>query len=60
MNSRANRIKLIRNINGNQEVYLIDLSTIDGIKDGSIILQSNDIIYVEYDDSQIISRYVAR
>ena len=47
MNSRANRIKLIRNINGNQEVYLIDLSTIDGIKDGSIILQSNDIIYVE-------------
>ena len=47
LNSRANRIKLIRNNNGKQEVYLIDLSTIDGINDGTMILQSNDIIYVE-------------
>ena len=46
-NSRANRIKLIRKNDGKQEVYLIDLSTIDGISDGTIILQSNDIIYVE-------------
>ena len=46
-NSRANRIKLIRKNDGKQEVYLIDLSTIDGINDGTIILQSNDIIYVE-------------
>ena len=47
VNSRANRIKLIRNNNGKQEVYLIDLSTIEGLNDGSTILQSNDIIYVE-------------
>ncbi len=45
--SKAQRIKLIRNIKGNQEVYLIDLSTIKGLRDGSTILQSNDIIYVE-------------
>jgi len=46
-NSRANRIKLIRNINGIQEVYLIDLSTIEGLNKANTILQSNDIIYVE-------------
>ena len=46
-NSRANRVKLIRNNKGNQEVYLIDLSTIEGLNNANTILQSNDIIYVE-------------
>ena len=46
-NGRAKRIKLIRNTQEKQEVYLIDLSTIDGLKDASLTLQSNDIIYVE-------------
>ena len=47
IDSRANRIKLIRKNDKKQEVYLIDLSTIEGINDGTMILQSNDIIYVE-------------
>jgi len=46
-NGRAKRIKLIRKTQEKQEVYLIDLSTIDGLKDASLTLQSNDIIYVE-------------
>ncbi len=46
-NGRAKKIKLIRNTEKKQEVYLIDLSTINGLNDASIILQSNDIIYVQ-------------
>lgn len=44
---RANRIKLIRGDLSDPKVYLIDLSTIDGIRQADIILQANDIIYVE-------------
>jgi polysaccharide biosynthesis/export protein len=44
---RANRIKLIRGDLKNPEVYLIDLSTIEGMKQADFIVQSNDIIYVE-------------
>lgn len=44
---RAARIKLIRGDLSNPEVYLIDLSTIEGISQSDIILQANDIIYVE-------------
>lgn len=46
-NGRAKKIKLIRKTDEKQEVYLIDLSKIEGLKDASMILQSNDIIYVE-------------
>jgi len=44
---KARRIKLIRDVNGNHEVYLLDLSTIKGIDDAHIVLQANDIIYVD-------------
>lgn len=44
---RAARIKLIRGDLSDPEVYLIDLSTIEGISQSDIILQANDIIYVE-------------
>ncbi len=44
---KAHKIKLIRGNPVKPEVYLIDLSTIDGIKEGSMVLQANDIIYVE-------------
>jgi polysaccharide export outer membrane protein len=44
---RANRIKLIRGDLSDPKVYLIDLSTIDGIRQADIILQANDIIYIE-------------
>lgn len=44
---RASRIKLIRGDLSNPDVYLIDLSTIDGIQQSDITLQANDIIYIE-------------
>lgn len=44
---KAYRIKLIRGNLKDPEVYLIDLSKIEGLKYADIILQANDIIYVE-------------
>jgi polysaccharide biosynthesis/export protein len=44
---RANRVKLIRGDLSNPQVYLINLSTIEGVKDANMIIQANDIIYVE-------------
>jgi polysaccharide export outer membrane protein len=44
---KAKRIKLIRTVDGKREVYLIDLSDIEGLKLADIIVQANDIIYVE-------------
>ena len=44
---KARKIKLIRGDSQNPEVYLIDLSTIEGMKNGDMIIQANDIIYVE-------------
>lgn len=44
---RAKRIKLIRGDLNNPQVFLIDLSTIEGLSQADIILQANDIIYVE-------------
>lgn len=46
-NGKAYRIKLIRGDPKNPQVYLFDLSTIEGFKQSGIPLQSNDIIYVE-------------
>lgn len=43
----SSRIKVIRNINGKQEVYLIDLSTIEGIKYANMSVEADDMIYVE-------------
>lgn len=44
---KAFRIKLIRGDLKNPKVYLIDLSTLDGMKKANLVLQANDIIYVE-------------
>lgn len=44
---KARMVKLIRGDLKNPEVYLIDLSTIDGVKHADLVLQANDIIYVE-------------
>lgn len=44
---RAGRVKLIRGDLSDPEVYKIDLSTINGLDQANIILQANDIIYVE-------------
>jgi len=46
-NGKANRIKLIRGDLNNPQVYLIDLSTIDGMKKADMTIQGNDIIYIE-------------
>lgn len=44
---KAHRIKLIRGDLKNPKVYLIDLSSIDGMKEANLVLQANDIIYIE-------------
>jgi polysaccharide export outer membrane protein len=47
MNGKANRIKIIRGDLKNPQVYLVDLSTIEGMKKANMTLQGNDIIYIE-------------
>lgn len=44
---KAKIVKLIRQNKDQRDVYLIDLSTIAGIQQGTMVLQANDIIYVE-------------
>lgn len=44
---KAYKIKLIRGSLKDPKVYLIDLSTISGMKEADLVLQANDIIYVE-------------
>lgn len=44
---RANKIKLIRGDLKNPQVYKIDLSTLEGIKEANLTIQANDIIIVE-------------
>lgn len=43
----ASKVKLIRTIDNKQNVYLMDLSTIEGIEFAQMYVQSNDVIYVE-------------
>ena len=43
----ASRIKIIRGELNNPEIYLIDLSTIDGIKDANLSMQAGDIVYID-------------
>lgn len=44
---KAYKVKLVRNGNKKAEVYLMDLSTIDGVIAGNTLVQANDLIYVE-------------
>ena len=47
--SKANNIRVMRKVKNNQrEIYKIDLSTIKGVKEASMIVQSEDYIYVDY------------
>jgi polysaccharide export outer membrane protein len=43
----ASKIKLIRRTAEGRQIYHIDLSKIDGIEDADMIVQAQDIIYVE-------------
>jgi len=42
-NAQAQNIRILRN----DDVYIIDLSTIEGYREGNILIQPGDIIYVE-------------
>ena len=44
---KADVIKLIRGDSRNPQVHLIDLSTVEGMTKSNMLLQANDIIYVE-------------
>jgi polysaccharide biosynthesis/export protein len=44
---KAFKIKLIRGNLKDPQIYLIDLSTLEGVKKANLVLQANDIIYVE-------------
>jgi len=44
---KADKIKLIRGDLRNPEVFIIDLSTLQGMKNANLVLQGNDIIYIE-------------
>jgi polysaccharide export outer membrane protein len=46
-NLKAYNIKVIRGDMKNPEVILIDLSTLEGMRRADLIVQSNDIIYIE-------------
>ena len=44
---KAHKVKLIRGEMDNPEVFLINLSTIEGVREADLVLQANDIIYVQ-------------
>ena len=44
---RANSIKLMRKKDNKRLIYKIDLSTIEGMKYGEMLVQSNDYIYID-------------
>jgi polysaccharide biosynthesis/export protein len=47
MDGIASRVKLVRGNLRNPDVYLLNLSTIEGMRQAELVLQSNDIIYIE-------------
>ena len=44
---KANSVRVIRKVDGEHKVYNIDLSTIDGLEHIGMLVQANDVIYVE-------------
>jgi polysaccharide biosynthesis/export protein len=44
---KSSRIKLIRTYGGEEQVYLIDLSNLGSVHSKNVVLQANDIIYIE-------------
>jgi polysaccharide export outer membrane protein len=43
----SSRVKVIRKINGNDEIYLFDLSKIDALAYNEFYIQNGDIVYIE-------------
>lgn len=46
-NFKAYKIKIIRGDLKNPQIYVVDLSTLEGMRKADLIVQSNDIIYLE-------------
>jgi len=46
-NANASKVKLIRRYEDSTKVYQMDFSTIEGLSDAQLVVQANDIIYVE-------------
>jgi polysaccharide export outer membrane protein len=44
---KSEKVKLMRVDNGTRKIYVMDLSTVDGLKYADLIVQANDYIYVE-------------
>ncbi|HIP32834.1 MAG TPA: hypothetical protein EYG86_08740 [Crocinitomicaceae bacterium] len=44
---KANTVKIMRRVNGERQIYVLDLSTIEGLQYVDMIVQANDYIYVE-------------
>jgi polysaccharide export outer membrane protein len=44
--ANASKIKVIRKINGKDEIYNIDLSKIEGITAANMVIENGDVIYV--------------
>jgi|694.fasta_scaffold76946_2 polysaccharide export outer membrane protein len=52
---KAKKVKLIRGDLKNPKIYKIDLSTLEGMKEADLALQSGDIIYVDpYEDPAVL------
>jgi polysaccharide export outer membrane protein len=43
----ARKVKLIRQVGDRKEIYQMNLATIEGVQAASIIVQANDVIYVD-------------
>ena len=43
----SKKIKIIRKTNGGDKIFNVNLSTIEGIKYGNMIMQSHDVIYIK-------------
>ncbi len=54
-NAKVYKVKLIRGDLKNPQVYVIDLSYLKGIKNADLVLQGNDIIYIET-NRQLVSK----
>jgi polysaccharide export outer membrane protein len=46
-NGKAKQVKLVRGETKNPQVFLFNLNTIEGIEAANMVLQPNDVIYVE-------------
>ncbi len=49
------KIKIIRGDLKNPQILLIDLSTLEGLRKADLIIQSNDIIYVEEKRTNVVT-----